>query len=181
MDELPDHHRLVFLRCGYSRCASAGHQQKRLGRHRGGALLFKALDAKVVVGIVGAFTLLFLAQRLLFPPRPDSAPPPRWLGGILAVTPGQAGDAPEARQLIEAMGPQEAGAVALLMDGAYQDNATRELVQAMGFVPVVPPSPTRRGTADAMRSSGCFASSRLGTGYVPAMTRLKSCSPPSSH
>ena len=53
-----------------------------------GALLFKALDAKVVAGIVGAFTLLFLAQRLLFPPRPDSAPPPRWLGGILAVTSG---------------------------------------------------------------------------------------------
>ena len=54
------------------------------------------------------------------------------------------GDAPEARPLIEAMDPQEAGAVALLMDGAYQDNATRELAQAMGFVPVVPPSPTRR-------------------------------------
>jgi uncharacterized membrane protein YfcA len=53
-----------------------------------GALLFKALDAKVVAGIVGAFTLLFLAQRLLFPPMPDSAPPPRWLGGILAVTSG---------------------------------------------------------------------------------------------
>lgn len=53
-----------------------------------GALLFKALDAKVVAGIVGVFTLLFLAQRLLFPPRPDSAPPPRWLGGILAVTSG---------------------------------------------------------------------------------------------
>jgi len=60
------------------------------------------------------------------------------------LTPGQAGDAPEGRQLIEAMGPQEAGAVALLMDGAYQDNATRELAQAMGFVPVVPPSPKRR-------------------------------------
>ena len=53
-----------------------------------GALLFKVLDAKVVAGIVGAFTLLFLAQRLLFPPRPDSAPPPRWLGGMLAVTSG---------------------------------------------------------------------------------------------
>ena len=53
-----------------------------------GALLFKALDAKVVAGIVGAFTLLFLAQRLLFPPRPDSAPPPKWLGGLLAVTSG---------------------------------------------------------------------------------------------
>jgi uncharacterized membrane protein YfcA len=53
-----------------------------------GALLFRALDAKVVAGIVGSFTLLFLAQRLLFPPRPDSAAPPRWLGGILAVTSG---------------------------------------------------------------------------------------------
>ena len=42
------------------------------------------------------------------------------------------------------MSPQEAGVVALLMDGAYRDNATRELAQAMGFVPVVPPSPTRR-------------------------------------
>ena len=53
-----------------------------------GALLFRALDAKVVAGIVGVFTLLFLAQRLLFPPRPDSPPPPRWLGGVLAVTSG---------------------------------------------------------------------------------------------
>jgi uncharacterized membrane protein YfcA len=34
------------------------------------------------------FTLLFLAQRLLFPPRPDSAPPPRWLGAILTTTSG---------------------------------------------------------------------------------------------
>ena len=60
------------------------------------------------------------------------------------MTPGQAGDAPEGRQLIEAMGPQEAGAVALLMDSAYEGDATRELAHAMGFVPVVPPSPKRR-------------------------------------
>ncbi len=53
-----------------------------------GALLFKLLDARVVAGMVGAFTLLFLAQRLLFPPRPDSPPPPRWLGAILTVTSG---------------------------------------------------------------------------------------------
>ena len=53
-----------------------------------GALLFRALDAKLVAGIVGIFTLMFLAQRLLFPPKPDSAPPPKWLGGILAVTSG---------------------------------------------------------------------------------------------
>ncbi len=53
-----------------------------------GTLLFRVLDAHLVAGIVGTFTLLFLAQRLVFPPRPDSLPPPRWLGAILTVTSG---------------------------------------------------------------------------------------------
>ncbi|HSO44494.1 MAG TPA: sulfite exporter TauE/SafE family protein [Rhodoferax sp.] len=53
-----------------------------------GAVLFKLLDARLVAGIVGAFTLLFLAQRLLFPPKADSPPPPRWLGAILTATSG---------------------------------------------------------------------------------------------
>jgi uncharacterized membrane protein YfcA len=53
-----------------------------------GALLFKSLDVRTVAGVVGVFTLLFLAQRLLFPPRPDSVPPPRWLGAILTTTSG---------------------------------------------------------------------------------------------
>lgn len=53
-----------------------------------GTLLFRLLDARLVAGLVGLFTLLFLAQRLLFPPRPDSAPPPRWLGAVLTATGG---------------------------------------------------------------------------------------------
>ena len=53
-----------------------------------GALSFKLLDAHLVAGIVGGFTLLFLAQRLVFPPRPDSVPPPRWVGAILTATSG---------------------------------------------------------------------------------------------
>ena len=53
-----------------------------------GTMLFKLLDARVVAGIVGASTLLFLAQRLLFPPRADSAPPPRWVGALLLTTAG---------------------------------------------------------------------------------------------
>jgi uncharacterized protein len=53
-----------------------------------GTLSFKLLDAKLVAGIVGGFTLLFLAQRLLFPPKPDSAPPPRWVGALLVTTSG---------------------------------------------------------------------------------------------
>ncbi len=53
-----------------------------------GALLFKLLDAHTVAGIVGVFTLLFLAQRLLFPPKADSAPPPKWLGALLTATSG---------------------------------------------------------------------------------------------
>jgi hypothetical protein len=53
-----------------------------------GTVLFKALDTHLVAGLVGVLTLLFLAQRLLFPPRPDSPPPPRWLGGILTTASG---------------------------------------------------------------------------------------------
>ena len=53
-----------------------------------GTLLFKLLNTNTVAGIVGFFTLLFLAQRLLFPPKVDSAPPPKWLGAILTATSG---------------------------------------------------------------------------------------------
>ena len=53
-----------------------------------GTLLFKMLDARLVAGIVGIFTLLFLAQRVAFPPRADSPPPPKWLGALLTVTSG---------------------------------------------------------------------------------------------
>lgn len=53
-----------------------------------GALLFRLLNTATVAALVGGFTLLFLAQRLLFPPRPDSPPPPRWLGAVLTTTSG---------------------------------------------------------------------------------------------
>lgn len=53
-----------------------------------GTLLFKMLDARMVAGIVGVFTLVFLAQRLLFPPRPDSVAPPKWVGALLTAASG---------------------------------------------------------------------------------------------
>ena len=62
-----------------------------------------------------------------------------------SLTPGQAADGPEGRRLIEAMGgPQEAGEVLLLMDSAYEGDATRELAEQLGFVAVVPPNPQRK-------------------------------------
>ena len=53
-----------------------------------GFLLFKALDPRTLAGIVGVLTLLFLAQRLAFPPRANSQPPPRWVGSILVTASG---------------------------------------------------------------------------------------------
>ena len=53
-----------------------------------GFLMFRWLDARTVAGIVGLLTLVFLAQRILFPPRPDSAPPPRWVGALLTSASG---------------------------------------------------------------------------------------------
>lgn len=53
-----------------------------------GTVLFKLMDPRLVAGIVGVFTLAFLAQRLVFPPRPDSPAAPRWLGAVLTTTSG---------------------------------------------------------------------------------------------
>lgn len=53
-----------------------------------GYVMFGSLDVRFVAGLVGCFTLLFLAQRLFFPVRADSPPPPRWLGMILTTVGG---------------------------------------------------------------------------------------------
>jgi uncharacterized protein len=53
-----------------------------------GTVLFGVLSSKMVAAVVGVLTLLFLAQRLLFPPRPDAPPPPRWLGFTLGIASG---------------------------------------------------------------------------------------------
>ena len=53
-----------------------------------GTLLFGVLSTKTVAGVVGALTLAFLAQRLLFPPTPSSPLLPRWAAFGLATTSG---------------------------------------------------------------------------------------------
>lgn len=53
-----------------------------------GTLLFGVLSTRTVAGVVGALTLLFLAQQLLFPPRAAGAAPPRALGFGLAIASG---------------------------------------------------------------------------------------------
>ena len=60
-----------------------------------------------------------------------------------SLTPGQSGDTPEGRRLVEQL-HSHPGGIVLLMDSAYQDDAMRELAQKNGFVPVVPPNPQRR-------------------------------------
>jgi uncharacterized protein len=53
-----------------------------------GTVLFGVLSARTVAGVVGGITLLFLAIRLVFPPKVDAPPPPRWLGFLLGTTAG---------------------------------------------------------------------------------------------
>ena len=53
-----------------------------------GALLFGVLSTRAVSGMVGALTLLFLAQRLLFPPTAAAPRLPRWAAFGLATTSG---------------------------------------------------------------------------------------------
>ena len=60
-----------------------------------------------------------------------------------SLSPGQRHDAPEGRKLLRRLGRQRAGP-ALVMDRAYEGDATRQLALDLGFTPVVPPLKTRR-------------------------------------
>ncbi|WHZ26995.1 MAG: Mobile element protein [Nitrospira sp.] len=59
-----------------------------------------------------------------------------------ALSPGQAHDAPEGRQLLQRVGriPRP---IHLLMDRAYEGDETRHLAVELGYVPVVPPKSNR--------------------------------------
>ena len=59
-----------------------------------------------------------------------------------ALSPGNAHDAPQGRALLKELGPMPDG-LPLLMDKAYEDNLTRQLVLDLGMVPVVPPKSNR--------------------------------------
>ncbi|MDE1947919.1 MAG: sulfite exporter TauE/SafE family protein [Burkholderiales bacterium] len=53
-----------------------------------GTLLFGLLSTKTVSAVVGGMTLMFLAQRLVFPPRADAPPPRKPVGFLLGIAAG---------------------------------------------------------------------------------------------
>lgn len=59
-----------------------------------------------------------------------------------SLSPGQAHDAPEGRELLRRLGAPNRQ-LHLLMDRAYEGNETRQLALDLGFIPVVPPLRTR--------------------------------------
>jgi transposase len=58
------------------------------------------------------------------------------------LSPGQAGDAPQGRALLQHLGPPTRS-LYLLMDKAYEGDETRQLALDLGFIPVVPPKTNR--------------------------------------
>ena len=59
-----------------------------------------------------------------------------------ALSPGQASDAVQGRELLGSIGPLPAP-LHLIMDRAYEDNKTLHLALNFGFLPVVPPKSNR--------------------------------------
>ena len=59
-----------------------------------------------------------------------------------SLSPGQAHDAPQGRELLAGLGPLPEP-LPLLMDRAYEDDQTRQLALDFGWIPVVPPKRTR--------------------------------------
>lgn len=60
----------------------------------------------------------------------------------LRLSPGQAGDAPEGRELLRSIDRSNAE-IYLLMDRAYEGDETRALSVELGYTPVVPPKSNR--------------------------------------
>jgi transposase len=69
---------------------------------------------------------------------------------MLKLSPGQAGDAPLGRELLEAGGPAPPDCL-LLMDGAYEGDETLRLARQLGYIPIVPPNPNRLNPWDLDR------------------------------
>ena len=61
---------------------------------------------------------------------------------IFSLSPGNAGDAPQGRKLLERLGPAPKQ-LGLAMDRAYEGNETQRLSRSLGYEPVVPPNPNR--------------------------------------
>ncbi|MHB2007267.1 MAG: IS5 family transposase [Acidobacteriaceae bacterium] len=59
-----------------------------------------------------------------------------------ALSPGNAHDAPEGRELLQELGPMPKG-LPMSMDRAYEGDETRQLALDLGMVPVVPPKSNR--------------------------------------
>jgi transposase len=59
-----------------------------------------------------------------------------------SLSPGEAGDAPEGRALLDGLQELPVGCH-LLMDKAYEGDETRQLAFNLGFIPVVPPKSNR--------------------------------------
>jgi len=56
-----------------------------------------------------------------------------------ALSPGQAGDGPEGRELLKVGAPAASVNCHLIMDRAYEGDETRQLASDLGYIPVVPP------------------------------------------
>lgn len=59
-----------------------------------------------------------------------------------ALSPGEAGDAPMGRALLQSLGSIDEP-LHVLMDKAYEGDETRQLALDLGFIPVVPPKSNR--------------------------------------
>jgi len=60
-----------------------------------------------------------------------------------SLSPGQAGDAPEGRNLLRSIENKALKGLKILMDKAYEGDETRQCVVDLGMEPIVPPKANR--------------------------------------
>lgn len=62
---------------------------------------------------------------------------------MFSLSPGQAGDAPEGRKFLKTLENKGFSDTHVIMDKAYEEDETRQLVLDLGMIPVVPPKANR--------------------------------------
>ena len=62
---------------------------------------------------------------------------------VFSLSPGQAGDAPEGRKLLQTLENKGFEGTHVIMNKAYEGDETRQLVFDLGMKPVVPPKSNR--------------------------------------
>ena len=91
---------------------------------------------------------------------------------VMALTPGQSGDAPWGRHLLEQLGPQP-GRPQLVADRAYEGRPSRNHARTLGWELVAPPHPNRHAARQRPLDRAAYRARNLVERFFNRLKRFR--------